>query len=31
LRKDSASVAEFLNTVAQFGSYQEFLEYVEGR
>jgi hypothetical protein len=31
LRERSASVAEFLNTVAQFGSYQEFLEYVEAR
>lgn len=29
LRERSASVAEFLNTVARFGSYQEFLDAVE--
>lgn len=31
LRRDSASAAEFLKVVARFSTYQEFLDYLEGR
>ena len=30
LRRRSGSVGEFLKTVAEFGTYQEFLDYLEG-
>ena len=31
LRRESDSLKEFLDTVAQFGSYGEYLEFMEGR